>query len=124
MKNADVETETEFPLSVDPTTKTLTVTTPSGVKTVTVLPNQAIANMLANHAVNEVETDPSTGIKQIILTEVNNEPTFEIKGRNNKHLFGVFPVSVPKTLFVSAQTGQVVQTDENLGGKILEVISF
>ena len=46
IKSNGTRTRTNFPLSVDSSTNELIVTTPSGVKRVTVLPDVAIANMI------------------------------------------------------------------------------
>src|SRR3990167_98109 len=48
---------TDFPLSIDVVTKQLVVTTPQGQKIVTVLPDEAVKNLLATGIINEIQQD-------------------------------------------------------------------
>jgi hypothetical protein len=124
----EVEAETELPVSVDPITHELTVTTQSGTKTVTVLPDKAIENLLNAKVLSSIESKASTQsgftTQKATLTEINNEPVFKVKGVSQKKLLGFIPVAFAKTGFVSATTGQITKTDETLLNRILEVISF
>lgn len=45
---------TNFPLSVDQATNALMVTTPAGIRTVTVLPDAAVANLLAANVIDRL----------------------------------------------------------------------
>lgn len=123
-----VKALTEFPLSIDPTTHELTITTPSGVKQVTILPDQAVENVLKSKVLSDIETEGSTDSAEVTkttsLTELNNEAVFEIHGVSQKRLLGLFPVGFAKTTFVSATNGDIVQTDESAFNKLLEAISF
>jgi len=47
---------TDFPLSVDVNTRQLIVTTPAGQKVVTILPDQAVQNLLNTNIVNKIDT--------------------------------------------------------------------
>ncbi len=128
VKKGEVEAEAKVPVSVNPVTKELSITTPAGLKTVTVLPDKAVANLIANKEITNV-TQQSTNFganssKRIALTELNNEPVFQVDGVLNKKLLGVVPLSFAKTSFVSGTTGNVVKTDEALINKILEAFSF
>lgn len=127
IKKGEVKAETELPVGVDPTTHELTVTTPAGTKTVTVLPDAAVKSLLDNKLLTNVQSQVSSqsGITQnVILTTVNNEPTFAVNGILQKRILGVVPVGFAKKTFVSATTGQVVKTDETLLNRILETLSF
>lgn len=126
IKKGDVEAETHFPLSVDPTTHTLTVTTPAGTKEVTILPDKAVQNVLQKRLLDSIENQAtaSGSVQKVALTEVNNEPVFQINGVSNKKVLGLFPVSFAKTAFVSTQTGQVIKVDETFLDKLLEALSF
>lgn len=131
IKKHDVEAETHFPLSVDPTTRVLTVTTPAGSKEVTVLPDQAVQNLLNGKVLTNVESqstptvdNPNATTQKTTLTELNNEPVFQVNGSLRKNLLGIIPIDLARTAFVSAQTGQVVKIDEALLQQILGAISF
>ena len=119
------EAETHFPLSINPTTNTLTVTTPAGVKDVAVLPDQAVSNLLRLQFIDRIasgsaEENP-TGIKLGLL---GNSPVFQILGSDDQKLFGFIPVSVNKTSFVSAENGNVVKIDETFLNRLLDLFSI
>lgn len=128
IKSHGVEAHTSFPLSIDPTTDTLTVTTPAGTKEVTVLPNQAVQGLLNSHILSHVLSQTSGATSSattvVALSAVNGQPVFEIQGVKEKHLLGIFPVAFQKTVTVSAQTDQVLSTQENLINQILESLSI
>lgn len=128
IRKGDVEAETRVPISVNPITKELSITTPAGQKTVTILPDQAVANLIANKEITSV-TQQSTNFganssQRITLTELNNEPVFQVDGILNKKILGIVPVSFAKTSFVSGTTGNVVKTDETVLNRIVEAFSF
>ena len=130
LRDGHTEAESHFPLSVDPVTHALTVTTPSGTKQVTVLPDQAIQNILQRRIMDSVEESNETAsgtadtTQKVELTELNNEPVFQVQGISSKKLLGLFPISFAKVAFVSTSTGDVVQTNESIFSRILEVFSF
>lgn len=130
-RSGKVETLTNFPLSVDPITGQLTVTTPSGTHAVTILPQKAVQNMLDSKVLTNVLStgDATTASAEaannvIALTEVNNKPAFEINGVTDKKILGIIPVAFAKTVFVSPEDGQVIKTSLSEFDKILELISF
>jgi hypothetical protein len=123
--------KTAFPLHIDPNTNKLTVTTPSGTKEVSVLPDEAVQRILQMKMLSNVENEASSSAddgsditSQTTLTEINNKPVFQIKGFSNKKVFGLFPASFAKTVYVSAEDGNVVKTDETFFSKALEAFSF
>jgi hypothetical protein len=127
-RKANVEAQTHFPLSVDPTTGELTVTTPAGTKTVTVLPDRAVQNLLASgifSGVNSSGSTTSAGITQEVqLTDVNGFPAFQIHGVLSKKLFGLFPVSFSKTALVSAEDGHTISVEQSPIMSFLESLSL
>ena len=126
LKSGGVKAKSHFPLSVNPKTNQLTVTTPAGPKTVTILPNQAVQNLLQKQILSSVTQTSSSGAaaNSISLTQVNNQPAFAVQGVADKKVLGLFPVSLNKTVYVSAQNGSVLQTQESFFNKILEALSF
>lgn len=111
-----VSVESNFPLSVNPTTRELTVNTPAGSKTVAVLPQQAVTNMLSEGVV-------STTSGVLLKTEANGNLNYEINGVKNEKLLGVFGITIPKDLVISAQTGQVLEVNQSVFSKILDFLS-
>lgn len=116
-EGAKFSVESNFPLSVNPTTRELTVTTPAGSKVVAVLPQQAIDNMLSAGIVTT-----TTGVD--LKTEPDGSLSYNIDGTKNEKLLGVFDVAVPKNLIVSAQTGQVLVVNQSIFSKILDFLSI
>lgn len=119
------EAETRFPLSINPTTNTLTVTTPAGEKDVAVLPDQAVANLLRLRFIDRVasgsaEENP-TGIKLGLL---GNSPVFQVLGVDEQKLLGFIPVFINKTSFVSAESGEVLKTDQTFLSRLLDLFSI
>ena len=128
IKKGEVEAHAELPISVDPTTHALTITTPAGVKTVTVLPDEAVNNLLSHNIIDTVENIASgsseTTLQNVTLTSLNNEAVFAVNGTSSKKLLGIFPLHFAKQAFVSAESGKVVQVNETILSKFLETFSF
>jgi len=116
-EGAKFSVESNFPLSVNPTTRELIVTTPAGSKVVVILPQQAIDNMLAAGIVTS-----AFGVD--LKTESDGSLSYNIDGTKNEKLLGVFDVAVPKNLIVSAQTGQVLIVNQSMFSKILDFFSI
>ena len=113
-----------FPLSVNPTTKELTVTTPSGSKVVTTLPQEAIDNMKASHIIDDLKSeDTTTGLGSaqdlVELKEQDGVLGYQMKGTKTHKFLGIIPVKTNVEAFVSAENGQVVSSTESLLGRIL-----
>lgn len=126
-----VETHTDFPLSVDPSTNQLSVTTPSGTHELTILPDHAIQNLLDLKVFSNIlsTADSNTASAEasnntVGLTEIDNQPAFEIEGVANKKLLGIFPVAFTKKVFVSSDNGKILKTQQSTFDNFLEKISF
>lgn len=130
IKKNNVEARTKLPISINPDTKELTVTTPAGVRTVTVLPDEAVQRAFLTGKINSAESKSQTASSsgqttdQTTLTTLNNEAVFKVNGFSNKKALGFVPVSFAKTVFVSATDGKIIRTDETFFSKLLETISF
>lgn len=106
-----------FPLSVDLNTNTLSVTTPSGIKQLTVLPAAAVRALISAGVI-----DTTTG--NIVPIGINNDtPVLEVDGVDNRRILGIIPIGVRKTVQVSAQDGSVVSTNFSFFNRILNAIS-
>jgi uncharacterized membrane protein YkoI len=109
--------ESNFPLSVNPTTRELTVTTPSGSKVVAILPQEAVDKMLAEGMVTS-----TTGVH--LKTEDDGSLTYNVEGTKKEKLLGVINISVSKSLIVSAETGQILSVNQSTFSKILDFLSI
>ncbi|MCL6096495.1 MAG: hypothetical protein M1444_02305 [Patescibacteria group bacterium] len=126
--NKETKAETEFPVSVNLASRTLSVDTPLGPKDLTVLPNQAVQNVLGQKIIDRVSENSLSGTSgaQLQLVQLRlfaNNPVFQVQGIDDKKLFGILPVAVQKTTLVSAETGQIVRTNTDLINTILNLLS-
>ncbi|MBI4097380.1 MAG: hypothetical protein HY428_03115 [Candidatus Levybacteria bacterium] len=125
---------TNFPISLDLATNALIINTTAGQKTVAILPDIAVQNLLAANIIdqlgnqalqNEVSNNTLPKIDRLItLGEQNGIPIYEINGFDNQRLLGLIPVIVEKDVTVSAETGEVVATQESLVNRVLDLVSF
>lgn len=117
-----------FPLKIDKATNSLIVTTPSGEKTVTVLPDAAIKNMLASKVMSFVTSVKAEGElastdKLITLIEKDGMLVYEIDGIREYKLLGFIPLKSQVKAFVSAENGQVIKSEQSLLGRVLNRIA-
>ncbi len=126
--NKRVGALSSFPLSVNPKTKELTVTTPAGVKVVTVLPQKAVDNMLAAHVMDDVISEKGNNslasVPNLVKLETKNGVLgYQIKGTKTHKLLGIIPIKTGVDTFVSAENGQVAESSQSLLGRILNRIA-
>lgn len=126
--NKNVGALSNFPLSVNPATKQLTVTTPAGSKIVAVLPQKAIDNMLAAHIMDDVISEKVNNslasVPELVRLEVKNGTlVYQVKGTRTHKLLGLILVKTGVEAFISAENGQVVETSQSLLGRILNRVA-
>lgn len=125
---------TDFPISVDLATNTLFTNTPAGQKNITVLPEKAVQNLVSAKVISRIRVQKSTSgtinnnlasINQLItLSEKDGIPIYEISGISDQRLLGFIPVTIGKDLTISAETGNVLSTNESFINRILDTLSF
>jgi hypothetical protein len=118
-----VKATTEFPLAIDVATNQLIVTTQNGTKTVTILPDQAVANLLRVGLVDAVNTD-ATSETEIEIKAQNGEVVYEVKGTKQHRILGLFTTTTPVTAVVSAETGEVVGTQQTFLTNLIDLLSW
>lgn len=122
---------TNFPLSVSATGE-LMVTTPAGTKVVAVLPRQAVNNMLTAGILTRVEEGVVAGEATsgaavqggIELTKVNNTPVYVITGVRQQNFLGLVPVAIKIKTVVSAENGQLLDVQQGILARALDLLSF
>jgi hypothetical protein len=119
------------PLSFNLETNEMTVTTPNGTKVVAILPDAALqqARLGAMIEVADIPTatdsaDVNVEESPITLMDYQNSPTYAVKGKAKKNLFGFIPVELDKTVYVSAVSGNVVDTYQSPFDRFLDLVSF
>lgn len=123
-----------FPFQINLDTNELIASTSAGTKVLTILPDQAVTNMLAanviskltsNQISNQTLSGNLTSVKDIVtLGERNGLPVYEISGLKEQKLLGFIPVSTETKIFVSAETGQPVAKEQSLLANIIDTLSF
>lgn len=111
---------TTLPLVIDSNTHELSITTLSGTKPLTVLPDQAAANLLRTKELSLI-SDNSQAIE---IALIDDAPVYKVTGEKVERLLGLFKVVIKKEVHVSADTGKVVKTKKNTANTILDFLSF
>ncbi len=128
MKRGQVEAQTNFPISFNVATKTFSVNTPTGVKEIAVLPDQAVEKAIQSGVISNVsKADTTTGTNtdsKVKLTEYNSHPVYQVNGDSKQKVFGLLPVSIGKTTYISAENGNVITTNQSFFSRFLDTISF
>lgn len=125
VENANVSISKEGPVKVDEKTGELTITTPSGEKTVAFLPEDAIENILGSNSVNELEINSETGKTELKLTiNSNGVPVYEVEGIKKGRFLGVFNVNIKKTVQISAIDGAEGSVTVSGFDKFLDLLSL
>jgi len=94
---------------------------------VTVLPDQAVANMLAANVFDRVKDKNDETEDSVELVEVEDEDgelVYEIEGVSDQKLLGIVPVTVETKAVVSVTTGELVETQKTLVNSMLDLVSF
>jgi len=113
----NIRTASNFPLSFNPETKELVVTTPAGEKTLTVLPDQAVENMLKNNILSGTQS------AQALVTTYDGTLSYEIEGEKTHQIFGILPVKTPVKVFVSAETGEPLAQRQTMLTSLIDFLS-
>lgn len=147
LREGEVEALTKFPLSIDLATNELIVTTPAGTRRVAVLPQQAIDNMIRVGHVTVIfpapspepsafpsasaspEVSPSASPEAVALSSVEivedgGQIVYRIRGARSERFLGVLTINIPRTLEVSAETGDLLSSQQSLIDRFLDLLSF
>ncbi len=127
----NIAATTEFPLSIDVGTNRLILTTPSGQKTVSILPDQAVKNLLATGLVNSISStakgataEEAKNLNGVVELKVRNgEPVYDIEGTKQFKLFAIVPVDQPVRAIISAETGKVLATQKSFLANFIDLLS-
>lgn len=123
-----------FPVSIDLATNTLLIQTPAGEKAVTVLPDQAVRNLLAAGVVRRIggpavadlaRSGALANVSDVVtLAQRQGIPVYEIAGVSEQRLLGFIPVVIPKTVTVSAETGIVMGEALSPLNRLFDLLAF
>lgn len=125
IRKNNVRAVSQFPLSIDPVTRTLQVTTPAGVKIVTVLPDQAVQNILSQGILSKIDsTDSETGTEEKIKIEIRNEEVvYKISGKKGHKFLGFIPIQTTRDVIMSSETGTPLTQEQSLLSSFIDFLS-
>lgn len=124
VRHKGVEAEAEDKLEHDPSaSNSLLLTTPSGKQHILILPDQALDTVLSHNMLTSVPGADASGGAKIKLVSKDNGAVFEVEGVKSKKFLGLIPVTIPKTVNVSATDGSVVNTTQSFFSKLLDLLS-
>lgn len=116
------------PVGYDLETNEMTINTPSGVKAVSILPNEALkrAQQDSNLEVKRALTfsDITGDSQDISLVNYEDSSAYQVIGTVKKNLLGIIPISLNKTVYVSAVSGNIITTKQSGFSKLLEQLTF
>ena len=110
-----IEVKTSFPVSIDPKSAELTLSTPSGERYLAIFPKEALA---ASYRAKVLSS-----MKEATLTEEGGEAlTYVISGTKSLNIFNLFKLDVDVKTKVSASTGEIILVEEPTWVKVLGFI--
>lgn len=107
LKQKDILAQTSYPLSINPKTAEITVTTPSGNRFLSILPYSAYETALKAKVISSLEKDAKMEIKE----GDDGVLAYVIPGEKTLDFFKIIEYKVPIKASVSASTGEVVFVD-------------
>jgi len=100
----DTKARITMPISINPTTNILTVDTKSGPMKVSIMPDDALS------IIRQLKVVDKSGVPQdIILESRNNQLQYRIRANKQERLLWVIPITVPKDVYVAADTGGLIE---------------
>lgn len=105
---------TDFPINVDPKNAAITVSAPSGIRYLAVLPFEAYQNLVKARIISTI------GDEKLTISEGDKgELSYVIPGQKMINVFNLFSYPVDVKTTVSASTGEVLSIDEPIWLKVL-----
>lgn len=101
------KTNTNFPLSIDSTTNTLRIETPSGNVNLVVLPQKAIDNLKEKAGISEVVTSDLETTENLKLK--GEGAVYKVKAKKNLKFLGLLDVPGEFEYEVGTQTGDIIE---------------
>ena len=106
--------KTDYEINIDPESAGITLTTPSGLRFLSLLPYQAAETALRAKIINRLGDKDS-----VVIKEEGQELSYELAGERVINFFNVFEYSVPVKTKISASTGEVLSIEQPTWLKVL-----
>lgn len=103
----NIKATTNFPITVDPAKNQLLVTTSSGMRLLTILPDEAVQSLIRARIIDKVENN------RISISENSDGVLmYQIDGVKNINLFNIAKIDTKISSSVSASNGEIQKIDE------------
>ena len=103
MRRNEFRVKIPFPVKINPITQEIHVESPNGDLPLRVMPEQAKTILDTKTKLSEIDETPQ------VPEVVDGKLTYTYKGQQARKMFGIIPVSLDKTVRVSAEDGTVVE---------------
>jgi len=107
-------------ISIDPLSGILTVDTPNGPQKVSIMPDEALSIATELHALDQNQAPTPS----IALVVDNGALTYHIEGGKTEKLIGLFPISLDKTVSLSADTGGITKISSSALTSLIGLLTF
>lgn len=114
--NGGVTVQTNYPVVIDPQTRTVAIKTPNGIIDINSLPNQALSGLQP--------ADKPTTIQSAVLGVQDGKPYYEVKGVQQRKFVGLVPVTANIETKIDAQNGSTISVDKPWYLNILGFLYF
>ncbi|RJQ38659.1 hypothetical protein C4559_00950 [Candidatus Microgenomates bacterium] len=114
--NGGVTVQTNYPVVIDPQTRTVAIKTPNGIIDINSLPNQALSGLQ--------QADKPTMIQSAVLGVEDGKPYYEIKGAQQRKFIGLVPVTANIETKIDAQNGSTISVNKPWYLNILGFLYF
>lgn len=107
---------TDFPININPKNAEISVTAPSGIRYLAILPDEAYRGLLKAKIISTLG-----GNKLTISEGEKGELSYVVPGQKVINLFNLFSYPIEVRTTVSASTGEVLSVDEPVWLKVLNL---
>lgn len=115
----DVKARISMGIQIDPLTNTLTVDTPNGKQRVSIMPDDAL-NIIRELKLIEQNILPG----DIVLESRNGQLAYKIPASKIQKLLGMIPLSIPKDVYIAADTGGIVEIHASAFYNFITLFTF
>jgi hypothetical protein len=119
------------PISYDAVFNRFSVFTSDGIKNITLFPNDAVERAKQKNVIDSVTsikdgTTDSEGnpLKVISMENSSGSVLYKITGTKVRHLIGIIPITIKKTITVTADTGEITSEQKSFADSIWEYITL
>ncbi len=108
LTQGDIKVVVNHDISIDPQTARLSLTTPQGIRYISIFPQEATGLLTRSKTLSQVKPD-----SEIVISEdLNGSLNYEIKGTKELNVLNIITLPVDVTGYVSTSTGDIVSVDQ------------